>query len=264
MLSIDGVPHVHQADPNFQPRMSTHGLYDTFYVMSSDPVCDAVNTRLGDEARIEAKHLPYHPLGAGEVLTITDGLLRVTKNGEVMLFRSGRASPATALSDVVSFNPVNYAPQILNYGARLQLKDGDIVIVKNTNSNFTSADTCALSAVGSDWLMYICLPEFQSGGSYDTLQKHGVCRQIREKVEAMVSVWDSRYTLSGYIELIRNCSRQEAYAAQVFRVLDHHMPGIAGLGHEFASMSVSSSSKRVRVFDEDGGFSYRKRMNASD
>ena len=261
MLYIGGISDVRKPDPNFQPQVSNYGLYDTFYTMTGTAQlsdCDRVNKAAGDSA-MDGRILPWvGASGSGDLLTISDGMLRISKPGEeVMLLRNCQPGSAITLLDVVSFDPNVYEVAVLSYGDRVNLKWGDTVVVKPSRSSFHSVSAKFPSLepfedVHDTWSVYVCVPEFQHKGAYEALQIPGVCREIRERVESFVSIWDAAWDVDGLV-VTRNGPRQQAYAAQRFSLLEQHT-GRVSLFEDcivgFSSMVVGDATKRAL---EDGG-----------
>ena len=267
LLYIGGIPAVHEADVNFQPHVSNYGLYQTFYTMSgvlnlSD--CDKVNDAAGDSA-ISGKLIPVFGT-PGEVVTINDGALRVSRP-DVLFLRNCFQGQARTFLDVLSFDTNAYDIDILPYGARLDLKWGDVLVVKPTRENFhtTSASSPALDQlfdVEEKWGVYVCLPEFQSSGPYNALQIPGVCRQIRERVELFVTVWDSSWdAVLDRVVFTRDGPRQQLYAAKKYHLLEQHTGGVKLIADdvdlvEFSSMVVAEGDDtpppvEKRALDEE-------------
>jgi hypothetical protein len=201
---------------------------------------DIVNTADGDTVPSVGVCLPWAS-ARGEVLSITDGVLRVTAPGEVMLLRNGsptalQTGSHSTLFSALSFDSNVYHPQILLGNTRLQLKWSDVIIVKDHqdgfhgfHSAFRSGPPSPLEDVMDTWAVYVCLPEFHGGPeAYNALRMPGVCRSIREKVEAFVSIWDAEWdSTAGRVVLSRNGPRQLVYEARKWDALEQHTAGVA-------------------------------------
>lgn len=266
LLYIGGIPAVHATDVNFQPHVSVYGLYDTFYTMSGMlplSACDSVDTLAGDTA-MSGKVIPS-PGSPGEVMTISGGGLRVSTGNTVLLMRNCNPDPADTLEKVVMFDPNVYDIGILPYGARLELKWGDVLVVKTSRQNFhtTSASSPALDQlfdVEEKWGVYVCLPEFHLPGPYNALQIPGVYRQIRERVELFLTIWDSSWdAVLGRVVFTRNGPRQQLYVDKKFPLLEQHTGGVKLIADDdnivgFSSMVVADDTPppvEKRALDEE-------------
>jgi hypothetical protein len=254
MLYIGGIPPVRKTDPNFRPQVSNYGLYDTFYTMSSVAQlsdCDRVNTAVGDSG-MEGRLIPWAG-GVGEVVTICNGTLRVSWGNEVMLIRNGQPGPARTLLGVLSLDSNVCAVDVLSYGARVDLKWGDVLVVKSVRHKFHTASSSSpapaqLLDVHENWAVFVCVPEFHAAGSapYNALQIPGVCRQIRERVESFLTLWDASWDAAlDRVVFTRNGPRQRVYVAQKFDLLEQHTGGVKLIDDgeddivEFSSMAVA-------------------------
>ena len=250
MLMIGGIPPGHTSDRAFQPAVSNYGLHSTFYTMSSylPQFSNHLNAADGDTVPLTVVSLPWY-LGGGEVLTVADGVLRTTLAGEVMLIRNGSPTPPATLLDAVSFDPNVNQVEILKAFAQLQLKWGDVLVVKNLQTLFHAAGPAntgpsPLSSVSDTWAVYVCLPEFHGGPEAHTaLRMPGVIRSIRERVEGFISMWDAQWTsATGLLTLSRNGPRQQAYVAKTWDVLDQHTSGVKLPGPWWADRSDDDES----------------------
>lgn len=230
LFSIGGIPSASVDDPNFQPSVTHYSIYDTLCIMASGAnvsACDVVNAAEGDTVDMSSLLIPW-PTGTGEVLTIHNSELRISRGAEVMLLRNGSPKPAPTLFDVFAFDSNVYGLEILPYGARLELKWGDALVVKSPRSLFHSVTNYCigpeeLNMVESDWSVMVCLPEFHmpEPEAYNALQVPCFCRQIRERVEWFVGLWDAVWDpTANRVNLVRNGPRQTAYVAMEFDVLE--------------------------------------------
>ena len=235
MLSIGSIPLGYASDPNYHPSVSHYGLLETVYVVSDRITFpDTVDSAKGDTVTMDCRCIPWtnnNAATSNEVMTISDAQLRLTHGCDrhVMILRNGRASMPRKLLDVFSFDPAVYDLDIPVLGTRMELKEGDALILKTGASKFyannlsSRVGTAQPLQVMDDWSVFVCLPPLLGIGC-EPLRKHGVCRNIRERVEAFVATWEAVHCPNaGKVVLRPNPARVQAYKlSDAFPFLERH------------------------------------------
>ena len=228
MLSIGSVPTCYDSVESFTPSVSHYGLFGNSYVVSStfsNP--DFVDKFKGDSVDTDLKCIPWAYGGStGEVVTLNEADMRVTHSGGryVMLLRNYRPHAPRKMLDLFSYTTADYSVDIPVEGARLGLKDGDVVIIRSEKDHFCNTSrrtTTDAMTFNDNWQIFVCIPDISSfPGACDHLTKHGVCREIRERVEAFVETFDVTYdSNTEKFTFASNATRYDLYQNHCFKHL---------------------------------------------
>jgi hypothetical protein len=230
MLSIGGIPDCFAFDDNFTPYVSHYGLYENNYVIG--PVSSSYNfvdSQKGDSVDTDLKCIPWVGSGGkGEVATFTGAQLRLTQSDDcyIMLLRNYRPHMPRKLLDVFSYSTATYDVDIPVQGTRLELKEGDVIVLRDQMEDFYDASrrTAEPLKIDYNWQVFVCLPDLNSfGEGCAHLSKRGVCRQIRERLEAFVETWDVSYDATAKMHVLScNARRYSDYENLSFPQLVKH------------------------------------------
>jgi hypothetical protein len=249
MLSIGSVPACFASDENFTPYVSHYGLYENSYVVSSTfSHPDFVDKENGDSVETDLKCIPWACGGGqGEVVTFTGAHMRVSHADDrfVMLLRNYRPHAPRKLLDVFSYSTSTYTLDIPVEGTRLELKEGDVVVIRSERDTFcTTNRRVGIEPVkfNDNWQTFVCLPDltsFPEGCAH--LSKRGVCRQIRERVEAFVETFDVAYdSTHEKFMFASNATRYVSYENRTFDQLVKHTGRVYAEGVEADSEDEGS------------------------
>jgi hypothetical protein len=262
MIYIGGISALNASDANFEPSRSSYVLPDTFLVKSSMP-CEDVDKTKDSSVCMDQTIIPW-PKGGGstyEAFTVADGVFR-SSGDHVMIIRNGSPKFPNSwetLWKVCELDPNINELDVLSYGKRLQLKWGDVIIVKPVRSSFHSvgsrnAGPYQLEEVEEDCDVYVCIPPLAPAASA-ALFAPGVLRKIRERVEEFVLIWDASWdsTLDRVV-FTRDGQRQQDYEKLDFDVLKQRTESVRLIpepdGAGFSSM-ISSMKRALDDNDDD-------------
>jgi hypothetical protein len=281
LLSVGGILDCFASDANYTPSVTHYGLYGNSYVISSifsHP--DFVDEVKGDSVDSDLRYIPW-AFGAlqGEVACLNEATLRLTHASAhyVMLLRNYRPHMPRKLLDVFSYSTATYGVDIPSHGSRLELKEGDVVVLRGEKPDFCMTSRSVTTeplTFNATWQIFVCLPDFTSfPGAHESLSKRGVCRQIRERVRAFVETYDITFDYgTKAFTLASNAVRYAAYENRRFGQLVKHTGRVYDENVEpsededavedtdvvsFASMTVEDSGEggraRKRALDEGEG-----------
>ena len=260
LIYIGGVSALNALDPNFEPSRSSYVLPDTFLVKSC-VACEDVDKTKDSSVCMDQTVIPW-PMGGGsmhEAFTVADGVFR-SSGDHVMIIRNGSPNSWETLWKVCELDPNINELDILSYGKRLQLKWGDVIIVKPVRSSFHSvgsrnAGPYQLEKIEEDCDVYVCIPPLAPAASA-ALFAPGVLREIRERVEEFVLIWDASWDSAlNRVVFTRDGQRQQDYEKLDFDVLKQRTESVRLNPGVFSSMVASMK----RALDEDDDDSSAKR-----
>jgi hypothetical protein len=196
MLFIGGISALDEQDLNFQPCYAVYDMADRLLVKSSVSYADE-NAQKDGPGLMALTRIAWAGGGTGEAFSVTDTVLRVSLDGVVAVVRNSCAHSWETLWKVFEFDPNSSELDTVSYGGRLQLKWGDVVIVKPPRDAFHTANArypgpVAVSDFGEIWDVYVCLPPLNEE-AFAVLYTPGVLRDIRERVEAYFAIWDATW-----------------------------------------------------------------------
>lgn len=197
MMMIGEIPLEYAGNKLFSPSFCPHPLQDVRVVVGgSAPVVDPFD-------EVDMKH-SFILMGSPDdeiLFTISDSNLSVNKGDAVMILRNARPYPPKTLLDVFNLNPRYYSISALTAGASLVLKEGDILLAKNSSCSYCSVDHRRPGphklGFRDECQVYACVPGFAcNANAMDALKKTGVLLDIRRRIEMFVGVYNVQWDIS--------------------------------------------------------------------
>jgi hypothetical protein len=192
MMLVGEISDGYEDSKQFTPSHCPHLLHNRAVVIGgSKPQVSPE-----DEAEIGHEFIQLGDPNDGIICTVTCSQLLVNRSNAIILLRNNRPFNAGTLHDVVSLNPKRYSVAALDAGASLVLKEGDVLLVKNTSCVFSiaSARYPAPGKLHFNHLckVYVCLPKF-AADAMQAFRRPGVVRELRLKIEMFVEVWIAQW-----------------------------------------------------------------------
>jgi hypothetical protein len=220
MMMVGRIPRGYAKNEKYVPAFCTHLLSGVNVVIGGfEPKFDP-----SDDQPMKHEFLQFEDATASLAGTINDSQLSVQKHNAFMLLRNEGPLPLT-LKDVLGFKSKNYSLHALSVGMSIFLREGDVLICKDTSGTFFNCSyrnqATNIVKFDEDWYVYVCLPTFAGNANLMAVfRKPGVLRDLRMRIEMFVEMWDESWdNAASCVVTSVNKQRKQQYKNMMFDAL---------------------------------------------